>query len=196
MRNKSRWWCVVPQCHSDTRKSIVVYPFMRGVRFFPFPTKKKPYMRHIWTKLIRRGDDWDGPKKHHRICSRHFVDGEPTPQNPTPSIFPWTPSQTIFPKTDYRKRKNRILYGGHNPMTTIGTDAISIPTVTTTIENSNANQIFVSQVSLFFYTWMPSVLFLNRNSLGSVRNPNPKRCKGVSIEMFRKLKKSVLLLHF
>lgn len=148
-------------------------------------------MRHIWTKLIRRGDDWDGPKKHHRICSRHFVDGEPTSQNPTPSIFPWTPSQTIFPKTDYRKRKNRILYGGHNPMTAIGTDAISTPTVTTTIENCNANQIFVSQVSLYFYTYAFRAVSEEKQFRGSVRNPNPKRCKGVSIAMFRKLKRSV-----
>ena len=148
VRNKAKWWCVVPQCHSDSRKSIVVYPFMRGVRFFPFPTTKKPYMRHIWTKLIRRGDDWDGPKKHHRVCSRHFVDGEPTSQNPAPTIFPWTPSQTIFPKTDYRKRKNRILYGGHYPITTTAAD-VAVCTVSVSTTNANS-QLSVSQVSLVF----------------------------------------------
>lgn len=86
---------------------------MRGVRFFPFPTAKKdPYMRQLWTQLVRRGDNWDGPKKHHRVCSRHFKDGEPSPQNPAPTIFPWTPAQTIFPKVDFRARDSKKLYGG------------------------------------------------------------------------------------
>lgn len=142
--SKTKWWCVVPDCRSDSRKSLTVYPFMRGVRFFPFPTQKDPYMRQMWVKLIKRENDWDGPKRHHRICSRHFVDGEPSLQNPAPTIFPWTPSQTIFPKTDYRNHKNRVLYGGHNPP--LESDNLNIANYSATIQKND--QSIVSQVSL------------------------------------------------
>lgn len=142
--SKTKWWCVVPDCRSDSRKSLTVYPFMRGVRFFPFPTQKDPYMRQMWVKLIKRENDWDGPKRHHRICSRHFVDGEPSLQNPAPTIFPWTPSQTIFPKTDYRNHKNRVLYGGHNPP--LESDNLNLVNYSATIQK--VDQSIVSQVSL------------------------------------------------
>lgn len=59
-------------------------------RLFPFPTKKKNKERRLqWAKNISRSNDngtlWM-PNKNSRVCSVHFVDGEPTTQNPDPTL--------------------------------------------------------------------------------------------------------------
>ena len=60
-------------------------------RLFPFPTEKKnPEKRNNWKKLLNRqalhGEGLWEPSKDSRICSRHFVDGEPTLVNPNPTL--------------------------------------------------------------------------------------------------------------
>ena len=84
---------------------------MRGVRFFPLPRKLAD--KRIWWNYLRRGGPNDrltlkGLKKWHRVCSRHFVAGEPTPAHPHPTLFvynnfkvsmsPRTSSQLISPR--------------------------------------------------------------------------------------------------
>lgn len=85
----SKFWCAVPNCISDGRKktNLEKYPWMQGVQFFPFPTEKKEKKnRQQWLKLINR-ENFE-PKRHHRICSLHFVDSKPTEENPYPTLFP------------------------------------------------------------------------------------------------------------
>ncbi|XP_062587939.1 THAP domain-containing protein 11-like [Saccostrea cucullata] len=85
----SKYWCVVPGCTSDGRKkrNLEKYPAMEGVDFFPFPTRlKNNTIRKRWISQINR-ENFE-PKRHHRVCSNHFVDGRPTECNPVPTLFP------------------------------------------------------------------------------------------------------------
>ena len=63
-----------------------------GFLLFPFPTAKKDTAkRTLWKKLINRQDPqrkgklWS-PSKDSRVCSKHFIDGKPTPEHPNPTI--------------------------------------------------------------------------------------------------------------
>ena len=54
-----------------------------------FPTNlKKPLQRRKWLQLLNRKADsnklWS-PGKSSRVCSKHFVDGCPTEENPYPT---------------------------------------------------------------------------------------------------------------
>lgn len=92
METKTRYYCAAEGCSADRkkcsadRKKIGRYGYMENITFHPFPTQKKdPKGRKIWLKLIKR-KDYD-PPKHHRICSKHFVDWKPTNENPYPTLF-------------------------------------------------------------------------------------------------------------
>ena len=58
----------------------------------PFPTKLHDLDgRERWKQAIKRTDDHKPwlllePTVAMRVCSRHFVDGLPTPQNPDPTL--------------------------------------------------------------------------------------------------------------
>ena len=63
-----------------------------GFDLIPFPTAKSDReARDRWKALINREDPkkkgklWS-PSKYSRVCIKHFVDGEPTPMNPDPTI--------------------------------------------------------------------------------------------------------------
>ena len=63
-----------------------------GFKLFPFPTvKKNKHLHDQWKKMInqenpkKKGQLWS-PSKDSRVCLDHFKDGEPTEQNPLPSI--------------------------------------------------------------------------------------------------------------
>lgn len=85
METKTRYYCAAEGCSADTKK-IGRYGYMENITFHPFPTQKKdPKGRKMWLKLLKR-KDYD-PPKHHRLCSRHFVDGKPTHENPYPTLF-------------------------------------------------------------------------------------------------------------
>ena len=71
---------------------IKFFPFLPVyIIDFPFPTEKKnPEKRNNWKKLLNRqalhgGGLWE-PSKDSRICSRYFVDGEPTLVNPNSTL--------------------------------------------------------------------------------------------------------------
>ena len=89
--SKSKYWCVVPGCTSDSRKKCKPdkYPWMQNVSFEPFPTKKKePKLRAKWVTMIRRPLGYE-PLSHHRVCSRHFVGNCRSDSHPIPELFPW-----------------------------------------------------------------------------------------------------------
>ncbi|KAK3088554.1 hypothetical protein FSP39_020520 [Pinctada imbricata] len=62
----------------------------RGKRLFPFPTQKKDReKRERWKQLVGRagqGKKLWSPSKDSRICSNHFIDGQPTVDNPYPTL--------------------------------------------------------------------------------------------------------------
>ena len=67
-------------------KTLLIIFFFR---MFPFPTKKKKEEeRQKWKQLVnrqnRKGKLWS-PSKDMRVCSKHFIDGEPTSNNPYPT---------------------------------------------------------------------------------------------------------------
>lgn len=78
---KRNQWCVVPECRSDSRKHVSKYPFMRDVKFIPFPQNES--LKRKWLTAIRRPLDYQ-PQVWHRVCSRHFVN-----DSDVPSLFPW-----------------------------------------------------------------------------------------------------------
>lgn len=91
----TNYWCVVPGCTSDSRKrkNPEKYPWMNGIEFIPFPTKKKnPKLRQKWVEMIRRPYDYE-PLPHHRVCSRHFTDN-----NNVPELFQWNNYKNFTPK--------------------------------------------------------------------------------------------------
>ncbi|WAR01049.1 hypothetical protein MAR_025421 [Mya arenaria] len=70
-------------------KATFVNSLPSSFRLFTFPTvKKNPERREKWKQLIGRkqGSKLWSPPKYCRVCSRHFVDGEPTLQNPLPTL--------------------------------------------------------------------------------------------------------------
>ncbi|XP_062568176.1 uncharacterized protein LOC134230395 isoform X1 [Saccostrea cucullata] len=58
---------------------------------------------------------------HHRICSRHFVDGSPTPENPYPTLFAYNNykeplqnrSSTSITKRSAAEKRNEFLEDSH-----------------------------------------------------------------------------------
>ncbi|KAJ8251695.1 hypothetical protein GJAV_G00224110 [Gymnothorax javanicus] len=61
-------------------------------RLFPFPTQKQdPERRQRWIQAFKRPDPWKPkrllpPRRCHRVCSAHFVDGAPSEANPNPTL--------------------------------------------------------------------------------------------------------------
>ena len=83
-------------------------------RLFPFPTKKKnPTARDSWRKIINRNVDLKGcklwePSKDSRVCSKHFIDGEPSNENPYPTrnLGYDATKRTLFLSPPSTKRKS------------------------------------------------------------------------------------------
>ena len=84
-------FCCVPDCNSASAKknNLQKYPWMKGVKLFPFPLRKAAVLRKQWIDLVRRHDFT--PKKYTRICSRHFLKGQTPRDDPKakPTLFPY-----------------------------------------------------------------------------------------------------------
>lgn len=86
--------CIAVGCTSDSRKD-------KDVRFYQLPkcTLKR------WLNLIRREGlnvDPNVDNRHNVVCSKHFVDGCPTFENPLPTLFVYN----NFKQSTPRKTKN------------------------------------------------------------------------------------------
>ncbi|XP_076105988.1 uncharacterized protein LOC143074392 [Mytilus galloprovincialis] len=108
----TKWYhCAAEGCTSDDRKRAK-HPYMQNVCFHSFPTEKKnPKQREKWLKLLRRDDAYFVPTFKQRVCSLHFVDGEPTSEHPYPELFSYnnfknmtTPYGTSIPASDTVKK--------------------------------------------------------------------------------------------
>ncbi|XP_056022093.1 uncharacterized protein LOC130054979 [Ostrea edulis] len=79
------------------------------VDFFPLPSaRKSPKLRKAWVKAVKRADFNPGPGEYwHSVCSRHFIDHQPTKENPIPTLF-------SYKKGKERKTKNSKVYGVHH----------------------------------------------------------------------------------
>ncbi|XP_021351115.1 uncharacterized protein LOC110448927 [Mizuhopecten yessoensis] len=83
LKQWNKEFCVEHQCKKKC--CICQQPF----KLFPFPTAKKDLSsRLIWARVVQRkcGSKIWQPKEDSRICSEHFIDGEPTTKNPYPSL--------------------------------------------------------------------------------------------------------------
>lgn len=88
--------CIAVGCTSDSRKD-------KDERFYQLPKVECTLKR--WLNLIRREglnvdpnvDNW-----HNVVCSKHFVDGCPTFENPLPTLFVYN----NFKQSTPRKTKN------------------------------------------------------------------------------------------
>ena len=95
-KKETKWYhCAAEGCTSDDRKRAK-YPYMQKVQFFPFPTKKKnPKLREKWLQLLRRDEKFFEPNFKQRVCSLHFIDGEPTKEHPYPELFAYNNFRNI-----------------------------------------------------------------------------------------------------
>ena len=83
-------------------------------RLFLFPTKKKnPTARDSWRKIVNRNVDLKGcklwePSKDSRVWSKHFIDGEPSNENPYPTrnLGYDATKRTLFLSPPSTKRKS------------------------------------------------------------------------------------------
>lgn len=101
--------CAFKNCHNGEYK---LYKFRRENPGKPDPfvlyqfPQDNPQQCHRWCLQINRqnksGKLWM-PKKHSRVCSIHFENGEPSEQQPDPTLhLGYEPSKT----TDTRRTKN------------------------------------------------------------------------------------------
>lgn len=85
-------------------------------RLFPFPTERKdPAGRLQWTSLVNRKNgsrNWI-PNSESRICSKHFVDGEPSARFPYPTLelgySPYAETKSVRPAPRARPYIEQII---------------------------------------------------------------------------------------
>ena len=79
-------FCSIHQWNFGSGRCICEPPFS----LIPFPTEAKDkHARSIWIKNVNRSslnNNWQ-PNKDSRVCSVHFKDGQPTKENPYPTLF-------------------------------------------------------------------------------------------------------------
>ena len=83
-----KWLNSHPCTRPNTEECNCEPPF----KLFPFPGEKTdPESRNQWTRLVNRKDSKNSKKvwqsnKNSRVCSKHFVDLEPSTANPNPTL--------------------------------------------------------------------------------------------------------------
>jgi hypothetical protein len=99
--------CCVGGCDNDERCpcKFKIRSNAGTMKFFKFAkhTKKRP----IWIEDIKKGRENLSPGSETFVCANHFIDGEPTPQNPKPTLF-LTPTENRYGHTPTKiKRSER-----------------------------------------------------------------------------------------
>ena len=80
-------FCTSHNCHRTSQDCTCPDLF----QLYPFPTLKGDHeKREKWVKSINRknpktGKNWQ-PSEDDRVCSKHFVDGQPTVDHPCPTV--------------------------------------------------------------------------------------------------------------
>ena len=79
-------------------------------RLFPFPTARRDdQSRKKWASIVNRkngSENWE-PVPDSRVCSEHFVDKRPTPENPYPSLkLGYTPYKPVKSRPPPKDRSN------------------------------------------------------------------------------------------
>ena len=79
--------CCVPNCYNNSRED-------KHLKFYAFP--KVLSHRRVWINAIRRPHSWV-PKRSHKVCSSHFVNGEKSGVILHPTIFPISSAKRAKP---------------------------------------------------------------------------------------------------
>ena len=154
-------------------------------RLFPFPTLlRNPDGRQRWKEAVNRADakrPWKymDPSKDQRVCSEHFVDGEPTEQHPDPELH------LGYELPDSKRKKPRVttqrVRVGQTPETTTGAD----------LEEGGAGPTNYCDNLIFF---LYAVILLFSNVVSQLRDANSelqrsnKLLKAENNRLFLKLK--------
>lgn len=94
--------CCVGGCNNDKRypNKYVKRSHVQELKFHRFTSVEDK--RKIWIKNISKGLVNFNPGKETFICSNHFVDGQPTNENPHPTLF-LTPSGYLLDKSPHKR---------------------------------------------------------------------------------------------
>ena len=81
--------CVVGVCNNDKRypERLEVHSNVTSgnISFHKLPAHLE--RRRAWIHAVEKGRKDFVVPKHFKVCSNHFVDGKPTPNNPDPTLF-------------------------------------------------------------------------------------------------------------
>ena len=85
-------------------------------RLIPFP--KERLLKEAWLKQFNRTEEYNSekllqPKRWQRVCSVHFVDRQPTHENPLPELLLVQDKKKRAPNK--RKMKAKAYQGGESP---------------------------------------------------------------------------------
>ncbi|XP_048755127.2 uncharacterized protein LOC125666055 [Ostrea edulis] len=92
--------CIAVGCTADSRTSS------NDVSFYQLPKVESELKK--WLRLVRREGlsvDSKADNRHYVVCSKHFIDGKPTLNNPYPTMFAYNNYKMATP----RKTKNSHL---------------------------------------------------------------------------------------
>ena len=103
--------CAVIFCNNDSRylDKLVLRGSVREMKWHCFPRgKNKLKLREEWIRAVSKGrkNFAPGEKGNHHVCSNHFIDGEPSDENPIPTRF-LTKSEYECPTPGKKKRTTR-----------------------------------------------------------------------------------------
>jgi hypothetical protein len=89
--------CCVHGCNNSQRKpeELVIKSHVKHMRLHRIPrasTQKNEEKRKQWVLMIAKGRPGFNPGNETFVCSNHFVDGEPTPGHPYPTLGLKSPS--------------------------------------------------------------------------------------------------------
>lgn len=127
--------CCVGPCDNDTRykDQYDVKSHVTTLKFHRFP--KNEEKMNVWTGLVNKGRENFIPTSGSRICSNHFVDGEPSLKNPNPTLYltlqDTRESKMVSRRSSPRKRslvsQTAPVYDSEGQSVKVSTEAIPIP---------------------------------------------------------------------
>ena len=81
--------CVVGVCNNDKRypERLEAHSNVTSgnISFHKLPANLE--RRRAWIHAVEKGRKDFVVPKHFKVCSNHFIDGKPTPNNPDPTLF-------------------------------------------------------------------------------------------------------------